>query len=92
MCVSVQGVHLKNKGDLPEEAVKPVPTVGMPFKLTGLLCCSANLHFASMAIDCTRCTLQQFNTVLILNSHLLSFVSWLHCSMSGDGWGRLFVV
>ena len=32
-CVKLQGVHLKNKGSLPEEAVKPVPTVGKPFQL-----------------------------------------------------------
>lgn len=36
--VSLQGVQLKSKGDLPEEAVKPVPTVGMPLRPTGLLC------------------------------------------------------
>lgn len=29
----LQGVHLKNKGDLPKEAVEPVATIGMPSKL-----------------------------------------------------------
>lgn len=36
----LQGVHLKNKGDLPEQAVEPVSTIGMLFKLlSGSLCC-----------------------------------------------------
>ena len=31
-CFDMQDVHLKNKGSLPEEAVKPVSTIGKPFK------------------------------------------------------------
>lgn len=65
MYACMQGVHLKNKGDLPEEALKPVPTVGMPCKLTGLLFCFANLQLASMAVDSTRCAVQLLHTVSI---------------------------
>ena len=73
-------MHLKNKGDLPEEAVKPVPTVGMPSKLTGLLWCFADLLLASMAVEFTKMRIQLLHTILVSKNSILYAVTALKMS------------